>query len=249
MAMMTRGEVNIYYETKGKGFPLLLIAPGGMTSVISFWSRSAFNPIEIFSQDYWTIAMDQRNTGKSSGPLNMDDPWGMYADDQLDLMNCLGIEKFFVLGCCIGCNFALKLCERAPDRVVAAVLEQPVGVDDKNRHELGENLSHRWLKEYAEKNPKADQAQAKAFAMKMCGGDDFVLSVSRDFVKSCKTPLLVMPGDTLDHPRETAEDIKALAPNVEYVSKWRYPSSATPPAVQAVKRFLKAHVPDRSTWE
>lgn len=242
MAMMQRGDLSIYYETRGKGFPLLFIAPGGMTSVISFWARSAFNPIEIFSQDYWTIAMDQRNSGKSSGPLDMDDPWGSYADDQLELMNCLGVEKFFVLGCCIGCCFALKLIERAPDRVVAAVLEQPVGQDEENKDVLSENLYRRWVEGMAEIHPEIDNKTAVAFGEKMCGGD-FVLSVTRESVKNCKTPLLVMPGDTLDHPRSTAEEIAALAPNVEFVSQWRYPSSATPAAVASVRRFLAAHVP------
>jgi pimeloyl-ACP methyl ester carboxylesterase len=242
MAVMQRGDLSIYYETRGKGFPLLLIAPGGMTSVISFWARSAFNPIEIFSQDYWTIAMEQRNAGKSSGPLDMDDPWGSYADDQLELMNCLGVEKFFVLGCCIGCCFALKLIERAPDRVVAAVLEQPVGQDEANKDVLAENLYRRWLEGMAEKHPDIDRETAVAFGEKMCGGD-FVLSVSREFVKSCETPLAVMPGDTLDHPRVTAEEIASLAPNVTYIDPWRYPSSAAPAAVQSVKDFFKANLP------
>jgi pimeloyl-ACP methyl ester carboxylesterase len=242
MSYMRRGELNIYYETRGKGFPLLLIAPGGMTSVIPFWARSAFNPIEIFSQDYWTIAMEQRNAGNSSGPLEDGDPWDTHANDQLELMNCLGAEKFFVLGCCIGCSHALKLIERAPERVVAAVLEQPVGRDEKNRDELAHNLYHRWVPEVMKKRPEVTEAMAKEYGQRMCGGD-FVLSVSRDFVKTCKTPLLVMPGDTLDHPRSTAEEIRDLASNVEYVSDWRYPSSATPAAVSATKRFLAKHVP------
>ncbi len=242
MAVMQRGELSIYYETRGKGFPLLLIAPGGMTSVIPFWSRSAFNPIEIFSKQYWTIAMDQRNAGNSSGPLDMDDPWGSYADDQLELMNCLGADRFFVLGCCIGCSFALKLIERAPERVVAAVLEQPVGQDDENRDVLAENLYRRWVKAIVEKSPEIDTATAVEFGQRMCGGD-FVLSVSRDFVKSCATPMIVMPGDTLDHPRSTGEEIAALAQNVEFISQWRYPSSATPAAVRSIKRFFAAHVP------
>ena len=242
MAVMQRGKLSIYYETRGRGFPLLLIAPGGMTSVIPFWSRSAFNPMEIFSQDYWTIAMDQRNAGNSSGPLDMDDPWGSYADDQLELMNCLGAEKFFVLGCCIGCSFALKLAERAPDRVAAAVLEQPVGRDEENKDVLAENLYRRWVKSIVEKNPEVDTETAVAFGRRMCGGD-FVLSVSLEFVKTCTTPLMVMPGDTLDHPRATGEEIAALAQDVEYISDWRYPSSATPAAVESIKRFFEAHLP------
>ena len=40
-------------------------------------------------------------------------------------MDHLGIQKFFYMGYCIGGCFAgLKLIERAPDRVVAAVLCQ-----------------------------------------------------------------------------------------------------------------------------
>ena len=245
MAFMTRREVNIYYETKGKGFPLLLIPPGGVNSVISFWSRAAFHPVEVFSQDYWTITMDQRNAGQSSGPLDMNDPWGMYADDQLELMNNLGIDKFMVLGCCIGCSFVLKLIEKAPDRVVAAVLEQPIGVDDKNREVLSENLYREWMHALLKKNPKIDEATARAFGEKMCGGKDFILSVSRDFVKNCKTPMVVMPGDTLDHPRVIAEELAALAPNMEVISQWRYPSSATPAAVTELKKFLKKHTPAR----
>ncbi|HEY4134567.1 MAG TPA: alpha/beta hydrolase [Alphaproteobacteria bacterium] len=242
MAFMQRRDLKIYYETKGKGFPLLLIAPGGVRSVIDFWSRAAFNPIEVFSPDYWTIAMDQRNAGQSSGPLNMDDPWGSYADDQLELMNNLGIDKFLVLGCCIGCSFVLKLIERAPERVVAAVLEQPIGVDDENREVLAKNLYREWAHALKDTNPKIDAASAEAFGERMCTGD-FVLSVSRDFVKNCKTPLVVMPGDTLDHPRVIGEEIAALARNIKVVDPWRYPSSATPAAVAELKKFLKAHTP------
>ena len=35
----------IYYEVRGAGFPLLLIAPGGVNSQISFWSRTTVNAL------------------------------------------------------------------------------------------------------------------------------------------------------------------------------------------------------------
>jgi pimeloyl-ACP methyl ester carboxylesterase len=72
--------------------------------------------------------MDRRNAngGESAGPIPVDDPWGAFADDQLGLMDHLGIREFFFMGHCIGGPFALKLMERAPDRVVAAVLCQRV---------------------------------------------------------------------------------------------------------------------------
>ena len=243
MSVWERGELSIYYETYGSGFPLLLIAPGGMNSVIGFWNRSAFNPMEIFSSDYWVIAMDQRNAGRSKGPLDMEDPWGSYAEDQLGLMNHLGIERFHVLGCCIGCSYALRLIQRVPDRVIAAVIEQPIGISEENRNVLAQNLYGRWAKALPEKRRELDPATVEAFGKRMFAANDFVFSVTRDFVKTCRTPMIVMPGNNLDHPRVIGNEIAALAPNAEIIPEWRHPSDLVPPAVARIKKFLKAHTP------
>src|SRR5205807_3674671 len=118
----------IHYEERGAGHPLLLIAPGGMNSSIDWWGRAAFNPLTVYADDFHLVAMDQRNAGSSSGPLDLEDPWGSYVEDQVRLMDHLGLETFHVLGCCIGCSHALRLAQRVPERVTAAVLEQPIGI-------------------------------------------------------------------------------------------------------------------------
>ena len=82
---MRRGPLSIYYETQGSGFRLLLFPPGGMNATIDWWGQSAFNPMEIFSREYWTITLDQRNAGKSVGPLDVEDPWGSYAEYSSDV--------------------------------------------------------------------------------------------------------------------------------------------------------------------
>jgi pimeloyl-ACP methyl ester carboxylesterase len=242
MSVWERGELSIYYETHGSGFPLLLIAPGGMNSVIGFWNRAAFNPIEIFSREYWVIAMDQRNAGRSKGSLEPEDPWGSYAEDQLGLMNHLGIERFHVLGCCIGCSYALKLIQRAPERVVAAVIEQPIGVSDENRNVLAKNLYGRWAEALPKQRPELEPEKVAAFGKRMFTGD-FVFSVSREFVKDCRTPMIVMPGNNLDHPRVIGNEIAALAPNAEIIPEWRHPAALVPPAVARIKHFLRTHTP------
>src|SRR5580765_2732639 len=72
-----KGSVRIRYEEAGAGFPLLLIAGGGMNSVMAGLPRSPFNPIEEFKDEYRCIYADLRNAnpGESSGPLEIDRPW------------------------------------------------------------------------------------------------------------------------------------------------------------------------------
>ena len=123
------GNVRIRYQDVGSGFPFLVIPGGGLNSRISNWATAVINARDEFKSDFRCITMDQRNAtgGESTGPIPVDDPWDAFADDQLGLMDHLGIRQFFFFGNCIGGSFALKLMERAPDRVVAAVLSQPIG--------------------------------------------------------------------------------------------------------------------------
>src|SRR5579864_3007848 len=125
-----RGSVRIRYEEAGSGFPLMLLPGRGLNSTISFFTgNSPFNAIEEFKGQYRCIAADLRNapSGQSTGPVEVDRPWDSYADDQLGLMDHLGIDKFMVMGFCIGGPFIWSLLKRAPNRIAAAVLAQPVG--------------------------------------------------------------------------------------------------------------------------
>src|SRR5216117_1189126 len=99
MSFYEKGHVRIRYEEAGSGFPLLLIPGGGLNSTISFFTGNApFNAIEEFKNEYRCITMDLRNapSGQSTGPVEIDRPWESYADDQLGLMDHLGIDKFSV---------------------------------------------------------------------------------------------------------------------------------------------------------
>src|SRR3989454_1429683 len=134
MPFYDKGDVRIRYEEAGSGFPLLVTPGGGLNSRVSNWPTAVFNAMEAFKNDFRCITMDQRNAngGQSTGPIPSSDAWGAFADDQLGLMDHLGMQKFFYMGYCIGGCFGLKLIERAPERVVAAVLCQPVGHRPEN---------------------------------------------------------------------------------------------------------------------
>src|SRR6266568_7124864 len=81
MSFYEKGAVRIHFEEAGSGFPLLLIAGGGLNSTISGLTRGGpFNPFEEFKGEYRSIASDLRNAndGQSSGPLEIDRPWDSY---------------------------------------------------------------------------------------------------------------------------------------------------------------------------
>jgi pimeloyl-ACP methyl ester carboxylesterase len=236
----SQGETSIYYEESGRGFPLLLIAPGAMNSAIEMWSRATINPLDVYSDHFRLIAMDQRNAGRSTGPLAAADPWGAYAGDQLALMDHLGVERFHVMGACIGCSFALKLIQQAPQRVVTAILEQPVGVTGDNAA-LYDAMWREWGDQLLRRRTDVDAAEVEAFGTRMFEGD-FVLSVPRDFVRNCDAPLLVLPGVDRYHPTATGREIAELARDASLIEPWKDPEHVGP-ATTAVREFLEALTP------
>src|SRR5689334_20244759 len=106
MPFYEKGPVKIHYEETGSGFPLLLIAGGGLNSTIAGLTNP-FDAIGEFKGEYRCVAADLRNaySGQSTGPLEIDRPWDAFADDQLGVMDNLKIDKFMVMGFFIGGRF------------------------------------------------------------------------------------------------------------------------------------------------
>jgi pimeloyl-ACP methyl ester carboxylesterase len=208
---------------------------------------SPFNPIEEFKPEYRCIWMDQRNAneGESSGPLEVDRPWDSYADDHLGLMDHLGINKFMVLGFCIGGPFIWNLLKRAPDRVVAAVPAQPVGFRPEMPTLLYDGGMTAWGPKLVKRRPDITMDIVEKFLTKMWRTNaDFTFTVTRDFVRNCQTPVLVMPDDIPAHPYAVAMECAMMAPKAEVsMYPWKEPKERVPLAVRQVRSFLKAHRP------
>ncbi|HEU0060637.1 MAG TPA: alpha/beta fold hydrolase, partial [Hyphomicrobiaceae bacterium] len=124
MPVLSRADAEIYFEEFGAGYPVLLFAPGGLRSRIEMWHAPAQGPARAWNDwtsklaaHYRVIAMDQRNAGRSRGAIEAAHGWRTYAEDQLALMDHLGIERCHSLGGCIGSSFCLMLNEMAPERV------------------------------------------------------------------------------------------------------------------------------------
>src|SRR6201997_4527150 len=214
-----KGPVRIYYEETGSGFPLMLLPGGGLNATIGFFrGNPPFNVIDEFKGEYRCIAADLRNapSGQSTGPVEVDRPWDSYADDQLGLMDHLGIDKFMVMGFCIGGPMIWNLFRRAPNRIVAAVLAQPSGSRPEMRDLFYDNNMKGWAPELLKRRSDFSMEQAQKFLTRMYRTDpDFVFTVTRDFVRQCRTPILILPDDVPAHPYAVAMETAMLAPNAE----------------------------------
>jgi len=244
-----KGPVRIHYQEAGSGYPLLLIPGGGLNSTIASLSNP-FNPFDSFTGEYRCIAADLRNAnaGQSSGPLEVDRPWDAYTDDHLGLMDHLRIDKFMVMGFCIGGPFIWNLLKRAPDRVVAAVLAQPSGFRPEMPTLFYDNNIMGWGPELVKRRPDVTMATVEKFLTKMYKTNaDFVFTVTRDFVKKCQTPVLILPDDIPAHPYAVAMEAAMLAPKAEVsMFPWKEPKERIPLAVRQIRSFLRGHRPDRS---
>src|SRR6059036_3956226 len=242
-----KGPVRIHYEEAGSGFPLLLIAGGGLNSAIAGLRTGPFNAIDEFKGEYRCIAADLRNanTGQSGGPLEVDRPWDSHTDDQLGLMDHLGIKQFMVMGFCIGGPFIWNLLKRAPDRIVAAVLAQPSGSRPEMRDLFYQNNIKGWGPELIKRRPDITMEIVDRFLTKMYHTNpDFVFTVTRDFVRKCQTPVLILPDDIPAHPYAVAMEAAMLAPKAEVsMFPWKEPKERIPLAVRQIRSFLLAHRP------
>ena len=241
-----KGPVRIRYQEVGSGFPLLLIAGGGLNSTIAGLAEP-FNAIDEFKSEYRCIAADLRTaySGQSTGPLEIDRPWDSLTDDHLGLMDHLRIDKFMVMGFCIGGPFIWNLLKRAPNRVVAAVVAQPSGSDPENRDRPYQNNITGWGPEIIKRRPDITMDTVERFLTKMYRTNpDFVYTVTRDFVRSCQTPVLILPDDSPPHPYVVAMECAMLAPKSKVsMFPWKKPKERIPLAVRQIRSFLRAHRP------
>jgi pimeloyl-ACP methyl ester carboxylesterase len=246
MSFYEKGPVRIHYEEVGTGFPLLLIAGGGLNSTIAGLTNP-FDAIGEFKGEFRCIASDLRNaySGHSSGPLEIDRPWDAYTDDHIGLMDHLRIDKFMVMGFCIGGPFIWNLLERAPNRVVAAVLAQPSGFRPEQPTLFYDNNMKGWGPEIVKRRPEITMEMVDRFLTKMYRTNpDFVFTVTRDFVRQCQTPVLILPDDVPSHPYAVAMEAAMLAPKAEVsMFPWKEPRERIPLAVRQIRSFLRSHRP------
>jgi len=238
MPFFERGDIRIYYETHGEGFPVLALAAGGMRSAMPFWENAPWNPVRQLAHRYQVITMDQRNAGQSTAPISGSDTWHDYRDDQLALLDHLGIERFHVVGMCIGGSFIMELIEAAPERVASAVMLQPIGFEGNRQAYF--DIFDSWAAELKAAHPTVTDRDWTQFRQTMFGSEDLLFNLTEDHVAKCPVPLLVLMGKDIYHPEAISRRIVELAPQAALVEHWKEPEHVAA-ASAAVADFLAKH--------
>jgi len=150
MSMLPVDKAEIYYETHGKGYPLILIA--GLSCDLNLWLRIQ----ETLTKHFQLILFDNRGVGRThyQGPFNID----TMANDVLALMNHLKIERAFVLGHSMGGAILQSLAARHPERLAKMIISHSL-IQFKPKARLA--LAHN-LKLNEQNAPIKDQVEAKA---------------------------------------------------------------------------------------
>jgi pimeloyl-ACP methyl ester carboxylesterase len=130
MATIVIDGIEVYYETKGSGSPLLMFAPGGFDATIDKWvSASAWkdiNALDALAAEHTVVVYDRREAGRSGGRVERLG-WGSYTRQAKDLLDHLRIDSAYVMGGCMGCSVALAFGVHYPERARALLLHWPVG--------------------------------------------------------------------------------------------------------------------------
>jgi len=110
-------DINVYYESHGHGFPLVLAyGLGGNTTE---WEPQ----IPSFSQRYRFIVWDPRGHGKSDSPPNADQyTQEIFAQDLKGLLDHLGIQQAYLGGLSMGGGIATRFTILHPQRVAALLI-------------------------------------------------------------------------------------------------------------------------------
>jgi pimeloyl-ACP methyl ester carboxylesterase len=239
MATFERPGLTLHYEERGSGFPILLIAPGGMRSTIEAWGNAPWDPVAHLSDRYRVIAMDQRNAGGSAGEVHGTDGWSTYTADQLALLDHLGVDEFAVLGMCIGGSYIASLLATAPERVRAAVALQPIGRD--GNQQMFEEKFDEWRAGIEADHPEASDDDWAAFRANMYAGGGMLYSVPDEALARFTTPWLVLMGGDPFHPEQVSRRLVELAPGAELVERWKA-DEHVPAGKAAVDGFLTKHL-------
>ena len=242
MPILKTKSGQVHYQEAGSGMPILVMPGGGLNATVAGLAEHAFNPLNAFSDAYRVAALDLRNAngGRTEGALEIDRPWDAFTDDQLALADALGFDRFIVMGFCIGGPMTWNLLKRAGERVIAAVLVHPSGYSSAFPDIYYRTNIAGWAPGLIKRRPDITMEMAADYLDAMyTRRADFVFTVDREFVRNCRTPVLILPDDIPAHPFATAMETAMLAPNAQVsLYPWKENARKIELALRNIRTFM-----------
>lgn len=132
MPKLQVNDIDLFYDIKGIGEPLLLIA--GFICDHLYWSQ--FMP--SLTKQYQVIRLDNRGIGRSSAP---DSPYTIQqmAKDAAALLDHIGIDKVHIVGHSMGGQIAQELVLAHPEKVQSLILLSTLAKGDALFNSVVEN--------------------------------------------------------------------------------------------------------------
>jgi len=205
-------RLNMYYEVHGEGPPLLLLH-GGTGSIPTKW-------IPFFSSQFRVIAMEQMGHGRTADVIDRAFHFHDMAEDTVELMLQLGIERAVVVGYSDGGIIGIDMAIHHPERVTKLAV---TGANSRADGYTAENL------EWARTFKPADLPVSDAYARLSPDGPDhwpIVLgrlqrmwpvepNFTREEMQSIKAPTLIIIGDgDIVTPEHAVEMFRSI-PNAQ----------------------------------
>lgn len=134
-------NISLYYETHGKGCPVLLIP--GLNSDNASWASVRGK----LARHFRVIVFDNRGSGRSDTPDSIYSIRDM-ADDTVGLLDHLRINKIHVIGHSMGGYIAQELAIHYPERVEKLMLEATASVSSPRNNMLFKDFLKRFEKDH-----------------------------------------------------------------------------------------------------
>ena len=116
MSKVRVNDIDIYYEVRGEGFPLVMIQ--GLGANLDQWDPRM---VRELSKRFKTVTFDNRGAGRTD-VSDRKYTIRLFADDTAGLMDGLGISRAHVLGLSMGGMIAQELTLNYPQKVEKLVL-------------------------------------------------------------------------------------------------------------------------------
>lgn len=226
-------DVELYYQEKGGGEPLILLHGNGEDS--SYFK----NQIEYFQHNFRVIALDTRGHGKSprgTEPFTIE----QFSCDLYDFMTAHQISNAVILGFSDGANIAMKFATKHPEMVKALILNggnlNSKGV--KRTTQIPIELGYKIARHFAEKSPEAKR-NAEMLALMVNEPN-----IEPAELRKIMIPTLVICG-TNDMIKEShTEQIAQTLPNAKliFIKGNHFIANKRPAEFnKAIEDFLKQH--------